>query len=225
MSKALQIKIEELFAATKGLMSLEEIKPHCDQFNEWLEGQNYSAKFTSVEGKPNHVVFAGQGKKRGKTPVFEIPTLYPADYIIKALSHLRNEPSTKALLKEVLAEFPRDIPAQNRTIDSKRNGSLNRVVREYFGDKGQSNPVLKFRHGEDQDNCTALRAAYAALVTERDCKGSIGTKMLYASQVLGHFIRGEKPSDEELRAFVRTALFVRSHKQRSLSLTLGLFLR
>jgi hypothetical protein len=36
MSKALQDKIDELFEATKDLMSFEEIKPYCEQFNEWV---------------------------------------------------------------------------------------------------------------------------------------------------------------------------------------------
>ena len=36
MSKLLREKIDELFQATKDLRSLEEIKPHCEQFNEWV---------------------------------------------------------------------------------------------------------------------------------------------------------------------------------------------
>src|SRR5919199_31560 len=58
------------------------------------------AKFTPIEGKPYHVNFEGQGKKRGENPVFEIPTLYPADYIIKALARYRKIGDTKNLLKE-----------------------------------------------------------------------------------------------------------------------------
>ena len=54
-----------------------------------------------MESKPYHVVFEGQGKKRGEKPVFEIATLYPADYVIKALARLGRESSTKALIKEV----------------------------------------------------------------------------------------------------------------------------
>ncbi|HEY9652141.1 MAG TPA: protelomerase family protein [Coleofasciculaceae cyanobacterium] len=325
MSKALQEKIDELFQATKDLKSLEEIKPYCDRFNEWLTTQNYSekslgtlfsryglyskfrtlpleqgknaelipkhddegkvkghelkhyvpllcgldrhqwaernhtsqgidraenpteidpnpylevvgkllasndphelavgliavtgrrpheviarAKFSPVEGKPYQVVFEGQGKKRGKNPVFEIATLYPSAYVSQCLGSLRRSERVASLLKEVRSEFPGDISAQNRAIDSRINGSLNRVVREYFGDKGQENPVLAFRHEQDQDNCTALRAAYSVLATERDCKGSVGTKMLYASQLLGHFVKGEKPNDDDLRAFVRTAKY------------------
>ena len=42
MSKALQEKIEELFQSTKDLRSFEEIKAHCDRFNEWLNEQSYS---------------------------------------------------------------------------------------------------------------------------------------------------------------------------------------
>jgi hypothetical protein len=320
MSKALQEKINELFEATKNLMSYEEIKPHCDQFNEWLNtSTNYSpstlgtklsaygfykkfkslhlqqgknaesiakydaegnvkghelkhyvlllcglhkeqwnernqstriidrlenstqidpdsylevtgrllvsdvahelavgliaatgrrpheiiarAKFTAIDGKPYHVMFKGQGKKRGETPEFEIATLYPADYVIKALARLRKEPSTQALLKEVAVQFPKSVTRQNVEIDNRRGQSLRRVVRAHFGDKGQQAPVLAFRHGDDQDNNKALRAAYAVLATERDCPGSYGAKLLYASRILGHYT----PSIQDDRALGKLA--------------------
>ena len=45
MSKVLQEQITLLFDATKDLKSLEEIKPHCDRFNEWINTHtNYSTK-------------------------------------------------------------------------------------------------------------------------------------------------------------------------------------
>jgi hypothetical protein len=317
MSKALQEQIDLLFEATKDLKSLEEIKPHCEIFNEWVnthtkystkslgtvlsrsgfykkfksipleQGRNAEAiakhdengnvkgqelkhyavlmcgldrddwkernqttrvidrigndqeidpdtylevtgqllessdpyelavgliaatgkrphevlaraKFAPIEGEAYQVQFEGQGKKRGDKPVFPIATLYPAEYIIKCLARLRKESSTKALLKEVANEFPSDLAAQNQAIDSRRNGSLNRVVRQYFGDKGQSAPVLAFRHGEEQDNCKALRAAYGALATERDCQRSVGSKMLHYARLLGHFVK-EEPTDKELQ--------------------------
>jgi hypothetical protein len=156
------------------------------------------AKFAPIEGEAYQVQFEGQGKKRGDLPVFPIATLYPAEYIIKCLTRLRREASTKALLKEVANEFPNDLAAQNQAIDSRRNGSLNRVVRQYFGDKGQSTPVLAFRHGDEQDNCKALRAAYGALATERDCQRSVGSKMLHYARLLGHFVK-ENPTDRELQ--------------------------
>jgi hypothetical protein len=323
MSKALQEQINQLFEATKDLKSLEEIKPHCEQFNQWVntntsystkslgtvlsrsgfykkfksipleqsknaelipkhdengnvkgqELKHYAvlmcgldrddwakrntssrvisrlsndqeldpdiylevtgqllesndphelavgivaatgrrpheilarAKFTPIEGQAYQVQFEGQGKKRGDKPVFPIATLYPADYIIKCLSRLRREASTKALLKEVANQYPTDLAAQNREIDSRRNGSLNRVVRERFGGKDEAVPVLAFRHGEEQDNCKALRAAYGALATERDCNRSVGSKMLHYARLLGHFVK-ENPTDKELQG-VATSL-------------------
>jgi hypothetical protein len=317
MSKALQEQIVLLFETTKDLKSLEEIKPHCDRFNEWVnthtsystkslgtvlsrsgfykkfksiqleQGKNAEAiakhdengnvkgqelkhyavlmcgldrddwtkrntssrvigrlgndqeidpdaylevtgqllestdphelavgliaasgrrpheilaraKFAPIEGEAYQVRFEGQGKKRGDKPVFPIATLYPAEYIIKCLTRLRREASTKVLLKEVANEFPSDLAAQNQALDSRRNGSLNRVVRQYFGDKGQSVPILAFRHGEEQDNCKALRAAYGALATERDCQRSVGSKMLHYARLLGHFVK-EEPTDRELQ--------------------------
>ncbi|NJM20826.1 MAG: hypothetical protein HC874_24935 [Richelia sp. SL_2_1] len=161
------------------------------------------AKFTPIDGEEYHVTFEGQGKKRGDKPVFKIATLYPSGLIIKLHNQLRKEPNTKALLKEVVAEFPNDTAAQNRAIDSRRNGSLNRVVRAYFGDKDDSTPVLAIRHGDEQDNCKALRAAYAALATDRDCPKSIGEKMLHAARLLGHYV-GENPTDSSLRQTVTT---------------------
>jgi len=317
MSKALQEKIDELFEATKDLKTLEEIKPHCDRFNEWVntntsystkslgtvlsrygfykkfksipleqglnaeaiakhdengnvkgqELKHYAvlmcgldrddwkqrnettrvigrlgndqeidpdaylevtgqllesadphelavgiiaatgrrpheilarAKFTPIEGQAYQVQFEGQGKKRGDQPVFPIATLYPGEYVIKCLHRLRREGNTKVLLREVANEFPNDLAAQNRAIDSRRNGSLNRVVREYFGDKGEKEPVLAFRHEEEQDNCKALRAAYGALATSRDCSRSVGSKMLHYARLLGHFVK-ENPTDRELQ--------------------------
>jgi TolA-binding protein len=317
MSKALQAKIDELFDATKDLKTLEEIKPYCDRFNQWVntktsystkslgtvlsrygfykkfksikleqglnaeaiakhdengnvkgqELKHYAvlmcgldrddwkqrnettrvigrlgndqeidpdtylevtghllesadphklavgiiaatgrrpheiiarAKFTPIEGQAYQVQFEGQGKKRGDKPVFPIATLYPGEYVIKCLHRLRREGSTKVLLREVANDFPSDLAAQNQSIDSRRNGSLNRVVRERFGDRGDAVPILAFRHGEEQDNCKALRAAYGALATERDCDRSVGSKMLHYARLLGHFVK-ENPTDRELQ--------------------------
>lgn len=36
MSNAIKVKVNELFEAVKGLQSLEEIKPFCETFNEWV---------------------------------------------------------------------------------------------------------------------------------------------------------------------------------------------
>jgi TolA-binding protein len=161
------------------------------------------AKFAPVEGQSYQVMFTGQGKKRGDKPVFPIATLYPASYVIERLTWLRKEPSTKSLLAELANSNPTDVAAQNRAIDSRRNGSLNRVVRGYFGDKGDKTPILNFRHGEEQDNCKALRAAYLALATERDCTGAIGSKMLHAARLAGHFVK-DAPTDRDLQNLVTT---------------------
>ncbi|MBD2438801.1 protelomerase family protein [Nostoc sp. FACHB-110] len=320
MSKLVQDKVNELFEATKNLQSLEEIRPYCEQFNQWLnqntsyninslgtvlskvgfykkfklipleQGKNATsvpkhdgqgnvtgyqlkhyalllcglddkdwdernqttrvsdrlksqgreidpdtyfgvagelldsqdihkvavgliaatgrrpheivarAKFAAIKGETYQVMFTGQGKKRGENPVFPIATLYEASYVIKKLNWLRQQPSTKKLLAEVIQEYPKDIEAQNRAIDSRRNGSLNRVVRDYFGGE---NPVLPIRSGEEQPNCKALRAAYLALATGRDCSGSIGSKMLHAARLAGHFVK-ENPNDGDLQHLVTT---------------------
>lgn len=124
-------------------------------------------------------MFEGQGKKRGEKPIIKIPTLYPASYMIERLNHLRREASIKSLLKEVTSEFPGDMAAHNRAIENRRGNSLRRVVQEFFGGRETKEPLLNFRLGEEQNDCKALRAACAALVTERDCKGSVGSKMYF----------------------------------------------
>ncbi|MCC5662196.1 hypothetical protein LC608_35885 [Nostoc sp. XA010] len=330
MSKAVQEQVDQLFVATKGLQSLEEIKPHCENFNEWInQNTNYSikslgtvlsragfykkfkslpleqgknaasvpkhdaqgnvtgnelkhyvlllcgldkkdweernettrvsdrlltagedgntgieinpetylevasnllasehphelavgliaatgrrpheilarGKFTPIDGESYQVNFEGQGKKRGEKPVFKISTLFPASYIIERLNHLRKEASSKSLLKEVAKEFPTDVAAQNKAIEDKRGNSLRRVVQEYFGGKDSREPLLNFRHGQEQNDCKALRAACACLVTERDCTGSTGAKLYFAACFLGHITPGEKISDSDLKHITTT---------------------
>lgn len=161
-------------------------------------------KFTSIDGESYQAMFEGQGKKRGDKPVFKISTLFPASYIIERLNRLRKEPSTSVLIKEVANEFPRDISAQNKSIEDKRGNSLRRVVQEYFGGKDGRTPVLNFRHDKEQNDCKALRAACACLVTERDCVGSTGAKLYFAACFLGHITPGEKISDSDLKHVTTT---------------------
>ncbi len=156
-------------------------------------------KFSAIEGEEYKVMFEGQGKKRGEKPVFPIATLFPGDYVIEKLAVLRNEESTKKLLKRVRADFPRQIAQQNRAIDSRRNGSLNSVVRQVFRNKGEEyiSTAVAIRQRDKQDNCKALRVVYACLVTERDCKGSMTQKLLFAAQQLGHLVK-KSPTDKDL---------------------------
>lgn len=330
MSKAVQEQVEQLFVAVKDLQSLEEIKPHCENFNEWINtNTNYSVKslgtvlsragfykkfkslpleqgknaasvpkhdaqgnvtgnelkhyvlllcgldkkdweernettrvsdrlmtagedgntgieinpetylevtsnllasehphelavgliaatgrrpheilargkFTPIDGESYQVNFEGQGKKRGEKPVFKISTLFPASYIIERLNHLRKDASIKELLKQVSNEFESDVAAQNKAIEDRRGNSLRRVVQEYFGGKDNREPLLNFRHGQEQNDCKALRAACACLVTERDCTGSLGSKMYFAACFLGHITPGEKISDSDLKHITTT---------------------
>ena len=154
------------------------------------------AKFT-IDGE-YQVLFSGQGKKRGEKPVFPIATLAPAELIVSTLGHLRNRTEIKSLLKEVRANNPRILVKQNDEIDRRTNKCINRVVGREFA------TVLPARHGETEDNCKALRAAYSAIATKRDKgDGSIGEQMLYAARLLGHFV-GEEPTDYQLKNIVTT---------------------
>ncbi|MHC5723557.1 MAG: hypothetical protein ACYTXY_05255 [Nostoc sp.] len=102
------------------------------------------------------------------------------------------------------SEFPDDLAAQNKAIEDKRGNSLRRVVQEYFGGKDTEEPLLNFREGQEQNDCTALRAACACLVTERDCRGSVGAKMYFAACFLGHITPGAKISDSDLKHITTT---------------------
>lgn len=330
MSKAVQEQVDQLFEAVKDLNSLEEIKPYCERFNEWInQNTNYSVKslgtvlsragfykkfkslpldqgknaasvpkhdaqgnvtgnelkhyvlllcgldkkdweernettrvsdrlmnpdgdgntgveinpdtylqvtlnllgsvdphelavgliaatgrrpheilargnFRAIAGEVYQAMFEGQGKKRGEKPVFKISTLYPASYVIERLEHLRKDASVAELLKQVNHEFPDDLAAQNKAIEDKRGNSLRRVVQEYFGGKNDKTPLLNFREGQEQNDCTALRAACACLVTERDCRGSVGAKMYFAACFLGHITPGAKISDSDLKHITTT---------------------
>ena len=159
------------------------------------------AKFT-VDGD-YQVMFSGQGKKRGEKPVFPIATLAPAELIVATLGYLRNRTEIKSLLKEVRANNPRDLVRQNDEIDRRTNTPINRAVKREFA------LVLPARHGESEDNCKALRAAYSAIATRRDIpNGSIGEQMLYATKLLGHFhskkTQEKQPTDRDLKHVATT---------------------
>lgn len=154
------------------------------------------AKFTA-DGD-YHLTFEGQGKKRGEKPVFRIASLIPAEMVVSALARFRNSPDVQGVLKEARTANPRDLVRQNDEIDRRTNGSINRIIRREFAS------VVPARHGERDDNCKAMRAAYCAIATRRDLpNGSIGEQMLYASRLLGHFV-SEEPSDRELAHIVTT---------------------
>lgn len=159
------------------------------------------AKFSPIKNQEYWVMFEGQGKKRGEKPIFKIATLYPANYIIEKLNQLRE--LTKDFIKEIESEFKDDIATQNRKIEDRRGNSLRRVVQEYFGGKETETPILNFRDDEVQNDCKALRAAYLCLATDRDCKGSLGSKMLHAAKLAGHFTN-ETPTDKDLNHLVTT---------------------
>lgn len=139
------------------------------------------------------LTFEGQGKKLGKAVPYPIATLFPSAFIIKALKRLRNSPECKQLIADIEAEFPNDLIKQNDAIDSRRNTSLNRVVREELAD------ILAVRHERENISCGSLRAAYARLATERDCPPD-KNDLMWASRLLGHFSEGG-----DIRALLTTA--------------------
>ncbi len=181
------IESDDHWEIAAGLIALTGRRPH-----EIIA----RAKFTVDD--EYRVAFEGQGKKRGEKPVFPIATLAPAELVVSTLTHLRNRTEIKSLLKEIKANNPRDLVRQNDEIDRRTNKSINRAVKREFSS------VLPTRHGEAEENCKALRAAYSAIATRRDIpNGSIGEQMLYAARLLGHFA-SEEPSDSQLKHIVTT---------------------
>ena len=146
--------------------------------------------------------FSGQAKKRdhdleeGERPAFRISTLVPAKFVLDAFNRFRRMPESKDLQKVVKVHGD-DYRKANDEIHSKRNKSLNRVVKEYF------NEVLPARHGEADDACKTLRAAYLTLATERDRPKQINP-LLFASRLAGHFIDTDQVSDNDLSHLLTT---------------------
>jgi hypothetical protein len=165
------------------------------------------ANFTKIEGEVYKVLFKGQGKKRGQEPEFTISLLIPVDIFLKAFKKFRANPEIKAVIKQANIEAPNDTSHQNRVVDKLSNKRLNRIVKEYFA------KVLPSRSGveeklNDKDkeadiNNTALKSAYLAMATKRDCEGSPARQMLFASKLAGHFIDIDPNDSERLKSIDR----------------------
>ncbi|NEP60610.1 MAG: hypothetical protein F6K31_27030 [Symploca sp. SIO2G7] len=178
------------------------------------------AKFTPVEGEEYQVLFEGQGKKRGEKPVFPISLLVPVDEFLKAFKKFRANPELKTILKTARSEASGDIPKQNRVIDKLSNKRLNRVVKAEFEEiLPPRNEVEDRLEDEEADiNNTALKSAYLAIATKRDCEGSPARQMLFASKLAGHFIDVDpddqnrlKKIDRELQHLVTTLGYMSYH--------------
>jgi hypothetical protein len=160
--------------------------------------------FTPVESEPYKVLFKGQAKKRGKETPYVMSTLFPANVVCKALNRLQNQPDIKNLKKSVANEFPGNETKQNKAFQDRKGNVIRRVVLRYYGGDDNRKPILAFRHESDHNDCKALRAACAALVTARDCDGAAGAKMLFYARFLGHMaeVEGIETNDKALRSMI-----------------------
>jgi len=156
------------------------------------------AKFTKIEGEEYQVLFEGQGKKRGKNPVFPISLLVPVDIFLKAFKKFRSNPDVKAVISEAKSESAKDVAKENRIIDKLSNKRLNRIVKSEFAQTLPSRTDIgDVSEDEEADiNNTALKSAYLAMATKRDCEGSPARQMLFAAKLAGHFI-DVNPDDTE----------------------------
>lgn len=147
---------------------------------------------------PYSLRFRGQLKKRGEATEYSIGCLVPVQSFIEAFNRFRKMPESVELLNLIETQSDKGISDEviNKLIDSRRNGSLNHVVKKHFG-------FLKTREGETTVNCTTLRAVYVRIVTDRDCPKNV-SDLLWASRALGHFVDNDKPSDAELKHLVTT---------------------
>lgn len=142
--------------------------------------------------------FRGQLKKRGEAPEYRIRCLVPAQAFIEAFERFRKMPESIELQEFIKNKSKKGTSDEdiNKAIDSRRNGSVNPVVKKYF-------KFLKTREGETTVNCTTLRAVYVRLITDRDCPKNV-SDLLWASQAIGHFVGGDKPNDADLKHLVTT---------------------
>lgn len=178
------------------------------------------AKFTKIEGEEYKVLFEGQGKKRGEKPVFPISLLVPVDVFLKVFKKFRSNPDIKAIINEAKVEGAGDTAKENRVIDKLSNKRLNRVVKTEFARTLPSRHDLgEVTEDEEADiNNTALKSAYLAISTQRDCEGSPARQMLFAAKLAGHFIDVD-PSDakqmngidRELRHILTTLGYMSYH--------------
>lgn len=178
------------------------------------------AKFTQITGEEYRVMFEGQGKKRGEEPAFAISILIPVDIFLKAFRKFRSNPEVKEVLKRAKSEAPGDISKQNRIVDKLTNKRLNRIVKREFAVILPPRVEAEQQSEEDEAdiNNTALKAAYLAIATKRDCEGSPARQMLFASKLAGHFIDVDssdqaamKRIDSKLRHLVTTLGYMSYH--------------
>jgi|GEM_PF-3297065 len=178
------------------------------------------AKFTQITGEDYRVMFEGQGKKRGEEPAFAISILIPVDIFLKAFRKFRSNPEVKEVLKRAKSEAPGDISKQNRIVDKLTNKRLNRIVKREFAVILPPRVEAEQQSEEDEAdiNNTALKAAYLAIATKRDCQGSPARQMLFASKLAGHFIDVDssdqaamKRIDSKLRHLVTTLGYMSYH--------------
>lgn len=156
------------------------------------------AKFSKIDGEEYRVSFEGQGKKRGENPVFSISILVPVDVFLKAFKKFRSNPDVKAVISEAKSESFKDTAKENRIVDKLSNKRLNRIVKSEFAQTLPSRTEIGEVSEDDEAdiNNTALKSAYLAMATKRDCEGSPARQMLFAAKLAGHFI-DVAPSDTE----------------------------
>jgi len=144
--------------------------------------------------------FWGQAKKRGKKPEFTRPTLFPVEFLRKALKRFRNFNQIKNCAK--FAEELLNDGATEEEVNRRVNDKIGHMIWEASAKafEGVIYPV----YGEKFINNQSLRASFGALVVRRDCEGSDSAKMVYFAKAIGHISKDEDIKKTDLQAISTT---------------------
>lgn len=120
--------------------------------------------------------FEGQLKAKGKTGGYPAFTLVESAKVVDGLLKLRRMAEIKEMKHWNLAE-----------IDSGKNNTVNRHVKQYFGE------LIEPPQGEKELSSKNLRAAYAAIAIYLFCAGN-HSESLFIKERLGHASDATTPS-------------------------------
>jgi integrase len=125
-----------------------------------------TASFTQIG--QFEVGFEGQLKAKGQTGEYPAFTIVESAFVVDGILKLRRMAEIKEMKHWNLAE-----------IDSGKNNTVNRYVKQHFGE------LIEPPHGEKELSSKNLRAAYAAIAIYLFCPGN-HSESLFIKERLGH---------------------------------------
>lgn len=176
---------------------------------KFFEVKNHDSKILEKLDKDviaeYYLNFKGQAKRRDydknndEKLVYAIGLLVPKNLFLAALKNFRNTQEYQDILHDVKELTEKGIPFEtiNKEVESRRGGSLRRVVKKYFDFL-----PTKGVEGKEVD-CKSLRACYALLITKRDCTNTVDD-LIWASRSVGHFVDIDAPDKDRLNKVIAT---------------------